>query len=123
MKKSATLNIKKYRAVLSVFLLMFLAAEESSAQVIENQNARMDVRGTSRRTARRVNRRHDYMEAPSEGYVEPVAAAPVAAAAVATAAVIYALPDGCVDRSSYFDCNGVRYRPQYQGTQVVYVQE
>jgi hypothetical protein len=112
------MQIKRYRVCLAVFFLTMLASEEILAQFVNNQNARMDVRGTSRRTARRVNRRHDRWEEPQEVYVE---AAPAAAAA-ATAAVLYSLPGGCEDRNGLYFCNGIYYEAQMQGTQVVYIQ-
>ncbi|KAA9332636.1 hypothetical protein [Adhaeribacter soli] len=120
MKKISKIQLKKYRTLLAAFFLMMLASEELLAQFVNNQNARMDVRGTSRRTARRVDRRHDRWEGPDEVYVAPAPAA--AAAGAAAAAVLYSLPAGCIDQSGIFDCNGVRYQPQMQGTTVVYVQ-
>ncbi len=117
MKNLSTQNLKKYAAFFVAFFLLVLAAEEIAAQVIHNQNARMDVRGTSRRTARRVDRRQDVIDG-DVGYAAPVA---TAAAVTATAAILYSLPGGCVDRSGIFDCNGSRYRPQYQGANLVYV--
>ena len=116
------MKVKKFAILLAAFFLTLLLSEEILllAQGIRNQQARMDVRGTSRRTARRVNRRHDYWDSGSsnEVYVEP---APAAAAA-ATAAVLYSLPGGCEDRDGLFYCNGVTYEAQMQGTTVVYVQ-
>lgn len=114
-------RLKKYNILLAISFLTLLASEEIIAQFIDNQNARMDVRGTSRRTARRVNRRHDYVEADNY-YAAPAPAAAAAGAAVATAAVLTALPAGCIDNNGIFDCNGIRYQAQMQGTQVVYVQ-
>ena len=119
MKKLSTQNLKKYYTLLGVFFLMVLAAEDIAAQFIRNNAARANVRGTSRRTARRVDRRHDYYRGGSGYYAAPVAAAAVAGAA---AAVIYSLPGGCVDRSGYYYCNGTYYQPQQQGAEVVYVQ-
>lgn len=105
---------------IAVFFLLLLAAEEIVAQYINNQAARMDVRATSRRTARRVDRRQDVIDAPGGVYGAPVAAA------ATTAAVLYTLPSECVMRAisgiNYHYCNGIYYKPQYQGTQVVYVQ-
>ena len=114
-------QIRKVAALLAAFFLTILASEEILAQFINNQNARMDVRGTSRRTARRVNRRHDRWEAPAETYYEEAPAA-AAAAAVTTAAVLATLPAGCVDNNGIFDCNGIHYQAQMQGSNVVYVQ-
>lgn len=111
--------LRRFRILFAFAFLAILASEEVLAQFINNQNARMDVRGTSRRTARRVDRRHDRWEGgSSEVYYET---APAAAAA-ASAAVLYSLPGGCEDRNGLFFCNGIYYQPQMQGTQVVYVQ-
>ncbi|MBK0404682.1 hypothetical protein I5M27_16935 [Adhaeribacter sp. BT258] len=120
MKKTTTNRIKKISALLATFFLILLFSEEMLviAQGIRNQQARMDVRGTSRRTARRVDRRHDYMEGNNTGYVEP---APAAAAA-ATAAVLYSLPGNCADENGLYNCNGIYYEAQMEGTTVVYVQ-
>ena len=117
------MKLKKYAILLAAFFLTLLLSEEILllAQGIRNQQARMDVRGTSRRTARRVNRRHDYWGSGSSNeavYVEP---APAAAAA-ATAAVLYSLPGGCEERDGLYHCNGITYEAQMQGTTVVYVQ-
>ncbi|MBK0404681.1 hypothetical protein I5M27_16930 [Adhaeribacter sp. BT258] len=116
---------KKFAILLAAFFLMLLAAEEILllAQGIRNQRARMDVRGTSRRTARRVNRRHDYWNG-SRGTYGGYYAAPVAAAAVvgATAAAVYSLPSGCTDYNGYYNCGGTYYQPQMQGNEVVYIQ-
>ncbi|MFC5270343.1 hypothetical protein [Adhaeribacter terreus] len=118
-------RLKKIAVVLAAFFLTLLLSEEIflMAQGIRNQRARMDVRGTSRRTARRVNRRHDYYQG-GRGYYGGayVAPAAVAVGAAATAAVLYSLPGGCVDYSGYYNCNGTYYQPQMQGTEVVYIQ-
>src|SRR5690242_18325423 len=114
------MQIKKYKVLLAVFFMTLLASEEILAQFINNQNARMDVRGTSRRTARRVDRRHDTWEGGNDVYVESAPAA--AAAGVAAAAVLYSLPSGCQDNNGIFNCNGANYQAQMQGTTVVYVQ-
>lgn len=110
--------MKKLSSI-AIFFLALLAAEEIVAQYAYPAAA---VRGTSRRTARRVDRRQDVLD-PTTVVVAP--AAPVAAAAT-TAAVLYTLPAGCVMRAvsgiNYHYCNGIYYQPQYQGTQVVYVQ-
>jgi hypothetical protein len=121
MKKLTISQIRKFGVILAVFFLTLLATEEILAQFINNQNARMDVRGTSRRTARRVDRRHDSMEGGGDEYYEAAPAA-AAAAAVTTAAVLTSLPGGCIDQNGIFDCNGIRYQAQMQGSQVVYVQ-
>jgi hypothetical protein len=120
MKKITTKQIKKISALLAAFFLILLVSEEMliMAQGIRNQRVRQDVRGTSRRTARRVDRRHDYVEGNNSGYVE---AAPVAAAA-ATAAVLYSLPGNCADDNGLYNCGGVYYEAQMEGTTVVYVQ-
>jgi hypothetical protein len=122
MKKLTIRQIRKYGVVLAAFFLTLLASEEILAQFINNQNARMDVRGTSRRTARRVDRRHDAWEGGSDAYYAPAPAAAAAGAAVGAAAVLYSLPGGCIDNGGIYDCNGTRYQSQMQGTQVVYVQ-
>ena len=116
-------QFKKYRALLAAFFLTMLASEELIAQFINNQNARMDVRGTSRRTARRVDRRHDRWEGGNDGdvYYETAPAA-AAAAGAATAAILYSLPGNCADEGGIFNCGGIYYQPQMQGTQVVYIQ-
>ena len=122
MKNITTRQLRKFGALLAIAFLSILASEEILAQFINNQNARMDVRGTSRRTARRVNRRHDvYNSGSSQVYYEE---APVAEAAAvgAAAAVLYSLPAGCQDNNGIFDCNGTRYQAQMQGSQVVYIQ-
>ncbi|MBK0402503.1 hypothetical protein I5M27_05865 [Adhaeribacter sp. BT258] len=117
MKNLSSLNLKKCAAFIVAFFLFVLGAEEIMAQYIHNDEIRRDVRGTARRSARRVERRHDIIEG-DVGYVAPVAAA----AAVTTAAILYSLPHGCIDRSGIYDCNGIRYRPQYQGANLVYIQ-
>ncbi len=124
MKKIKLTQIRKFGALLALAFLSLLASEEILAQFINNQNARMDVRGTSRRTARRVDRRHDRWEGggSSDVYYEEAPAATAAVAGAAAAAVIYSLPSGCRDNNGIFDCNGVRYQAQMQGNQVVYVQ-
>ena len=120
MENIKTRQIRKFGALLALAFLSLLASEEILAQFINNQNARMDVRGTSRRTARRVDRRHDAFEGGGDQYYE---AAPVAAAAaVTTAAVLTSLPGNCQDNNGIFDCGGTRYQAQMQGSQVVYVQ-
>jgi hypothetical protein len=113
-------QLRKYGVLLAAGFLTLLASEELLAQFINNQNARMDVRGTSRRTARRVDRRHDRWEGGGDQYYEAAPAA--AAAAVTTAAVLTSLPGGCVDQNGIFDCNGTRYQAQMQGSNVVYIQ-
>jgi hypothetical protein len=61
------------------------------------------------------------------GFAHPVAAAAtVGAVAGLTAAAVgssyYGLPSGCSPYyGSYYDCGGVYYQPQYQGTDVTYV--
>ena len=119
-------RVKKYGILLAAFFLTILLAEEMlvMAQYIRGGRARADVRGTSRRTARRVNRRHDYWNG-SRGYYGGYYAAPVAGAAVAGAAaatMLYSLPGGCSDYHGYYNCNGTYYQPQMQGTEVVYIQ-
>jgi len=116
-------QFRKIRAILAIAFLSLLASEEILAQFVRNQNARMDVRGTSRRTARRVNRRHDtFNSGSSQVYYEDTAPVEAAAAGAAAAAVLYSLPGGCVDNNGIFDCNGIRYQAQMQGSQVVYIQ-
>ncbi|MFC5270344.1 hypothetical protein [Adhaeribacter terreus] len=114
--------IKKFAVLLAACFLTLLLSEEILllAQGIRNQQARMDVRGTSRRTARRVDRRQDVWDSGSSNtvYVEP---APAAAAA-ATAAILYSLPAGCQNRDGLYYCNGITYEAQMQGTTVVYIQ-
>lgn len=122
MKNLTTRQARKFSVMVAIAFLSLLASEEILAQFINNQNARMDVRGTSRRTARRVNRRHDaFNSGSSEVYYESAPAAE-AAAVGAGAAVLYSLPNGCIDNNGIFDCNGIRYQAQMQGSQVVYVQ-
>src|SRR5688572_385227 len=122
MRKLNIRQIRKFGVILAAFFLTLLASEEILAQFINNQNARMDVRGTSRRTARRVDRRHDRWEGGGDEYYEAAPAPAAAAAAVTTAAVLTSLPGGCVDNNGIFDCNGTRYQAQMQGSNVVYVQ-
>src|SRR5688500_4221652 len=124
MKNITTRQLRKFGALLAIAFLSILASEEILAQFINNQNARMDVRGTSRRTARRVDRRHDRWEGggSSDTYYEEAPVATAAVAGAATAAVLTSLPGGCQDNNGVFDCGGTRYRAQMQGSQVVYVQ-
>src|SRR5678810_652091 len=105
MKKIKIRQIRKYGVVLAASFLTLLASEEILAQFVNNTNARMDVRGTSRRTARRVDRRHDAFEAPADAYYAPAPAAAAAGAAVGAAAVLTALPGGCIDNGGIYDCN------------------
>lgn len=119
MKNSSLKQLRQYTTWLVAFFLTLLASEEIIAQFINNSAARANVRGTSRRTARRVNRRHDYFYGGRYGggyYNAPVAAG------VATAAVITSLPGGCSPYHNYYNCNGIYYAPQMQGTEVVYIQ-
>ena len=120
--------IKRFRIItgfLAAFFLMLLASEEMlvMAQGIRNQRARQDVRGTSRRTARRVNRRHDYWQSgSSDVYVESAPVEVVEEEPPMDSGILYSLPGGCVEESGIYNCNGVRYQAQMQGTTVVYVQ-
>jgi hypothetical protein len=122
MKNLTTRHIRKFGALVAISFLSLLASEEILAQFINNQRARMDVRGTSRRTARRVNRRHDAFNSGSSDVYNEEAPVAEAAAVGAAAAVLYSLPAGCRDNNGIFDCNGIHYQAQMQGSQVVYVQ-
>lgn len=123
MKKVSNNQLKKYSTALVVLFLLILASEDIIAQFISNGAARANVRGTSRRTARRVNRRHDYFYGGGRYggyYAAPVAGAAVAGAAAAT--ILYSLPGGCTPYNNYYNCGGTYYAPQMQGTEVVYIQ-
>jgi|SRR6478736_4150104 len=122
MKNITTKQLRKLGALLAVFFLSLLASEEILAQFVNNNRARADVRGTSRRTARRVDRRHDAWEGGGDDYYEAAPVATAAVAGAATAAVLTSLPGGCNDNNGIFDCGGTRYRAEMQGSQVVYVQ-
>jgi hypothetical protein len=68
--------------------------------------------------ARRTTRRAAYAGA----YARPVYAAPVAAgAAVAAGATVAALPGGCAFAGGIYTCGAYRYRPYYDGPNIVYV--
>lgn len=126
MKKLSLKQFRNVGVLLAAFFLSLLFAEELLAQFINNGAARANVRGTSRRTARRVNRRHDYFYGGrgyygGGGYYGGAVAAG-AVAGVATAAVLTSLPGGCSPYNNYYNCGGVYYQPTMQGTEVVYVQ-
>jgi|SRR5687768_17248323 len=123
MRKLHNSQFKRYAVFIAVFFLSLLAAEEILAQFVRRGGARADVRGTSRRTARRVNRRHDGFYG-GRGYYGGGGyyAGAAAVGAVATAAVLTSLPGGCSPYNNYYNCGGTYYEPTMQGTEVVYVQ-
>ncbi len=124
MKALPNKYFKKFAVLIAVFFLSLLAAEEILAQFINRGGARADVRGTSRRTARRVNRRHDAFYG-GRGYYGGggyYGAGAAAAGAVAATAVLTSLPGGCSPYNNYYNCGGTYYEPTMQGAEVVYVQ-
>ena len=123
MKKLHNQQFKKFAVLIAVFFLSLLAAEEILAQFINRGGARADVRGTSRSTSRRVNRRHDAFYG-GRGYYGGGGyyAGSAAVGAVAAAAVLTSLPGGCSPYNNYYNCGGTYYEPTMQGTEVVYVQ-
>jgi hypothetical protein len=75
----------------------------------------MSYAGVARRTTRRA--------AYAGAYAAPVYhPAPVAAgAAVAAGATVAALPGGCAFGGGIYTCGAYRYRPYYDGPNIVYV--
>jgi len=114
--------ICKYHWIFFLICTLIAAdALDAAAQYIRNNAARRNVRGTSRRTARRVDRRQDYWDAGRYGGY----GYGTGAAVVGTAALM-SLPANCVARDisgmSYSYCDGHYYQPQYDGADVVYIE-
>lgn len=92
--------IPVYQPVTSVFINDAEAFRPGPAG--PRGTVRRTARRTSRRTSRRVSRRH-----------------------AVVGSRLYTLPVGCASIMRYgvrhYHCNGVYYRPYYEGNQVVYV--
>lgn len=90
---------------------LILGGTESEA-IVGRPLTPMSYAGVARRTTRRTA----YAAGPyaGAGYAAPVYAAP------APAGYVTALPAGCVMAGGYYTCGSVRYRPYYNGPNVVY---
>jgi hypothetical protein len=108
--KTTVLNHIRNKGLFICMLFMFLFAMESYAQYGTS-------RRVARRTARRTTRRNVGYYGGGVGYYG-------GAAVVTGAAYVSSLPAGCILRAvagiDYQYCNGIYYRPFYQGTDVVY---
>lgn len=104
-----------HRPRISPYAVVLLGAALMSTEVLAivgRPMTPMSVAGVARRTTRRT--------------VYAGAAVATGAAVAGTAAMLTALPPGCANMTvaggPYYHCGSTYYQPQYQGTEVVYVE-
>ena len=135
------MNTSAKRIVMGLSLPLLLLAEMSpesplgvrlvpdAAAVIGIPWSPVSYAGVARRTTRRVVAVESAAVASTAAAAQPQQAAPASVAtssgALAVGTIVTALPAGCASTPSggveYYTCGGTRYRPAFQGNNLVYV--